>query len=218
MQQNLNKDLEFTATRYLDITHSSSWYTPEIVHGYLFFANAGSYAETYVFVMKNPQSNQALKDLNDKYEDVQEVLADISETYADAGNAATYYYYTQDADILADADYTENYTEEEKEVFDAFVKCEAYANAFDASVLKDGEDAWNYQSYFFNAVGKVSDDDAETIADSLKTDLLVADEEDTSEGGWTWQWAALFVPIGVVVIAGVVVTIILVKKKKSRRA
>ena len=41
-------------------------------------------------------------------------------------------------------------------MFDAFVKCEAYANAFDASVLKDGEDAWNYQSYFFNAVGKVS--------------------------------------------------------------
>ena len=167
--------------------------------------------------MANPATNAELKALNEKYTDVQDVLADISETYADAGNAATYYYYTQDADILADADYTENYTAEEKEVFDAFVKCEAYANAFDASVLKDGEDAWNYQSYFFNAVGKVSDDDAETIADSLKTDLLVADEEDTSEGGWTWQWAALFVPIGVVVVAGVVVAVVRVKKKKAKR-
>ena len=214
---NIGRSEEYTVTRYLEIAYSSGWYTPEIVGGYLFFPNGGSYAENYVYVMANPATNAELKALNEKYTDVQDVLSDISETYADAGNAATYYYYTQDADILADADYTENYTAEEKEVFDAFVKCEAYANAFDASVLKDGEDAWNYQSYFFNAVGKVSDDDAETIADSLKTDLLVADEEDTSEGGWTWQWAALFVPIGVVVVAGVVVAVVLVKKKKAKR-
>ena len=221
MQQNLNKDLEFTATRYLDITHSSSWYAPEIVHGYLFFANAGSYAETYVFVMKNPESNQALKELNDKYEDVQEVLADISETYADAGNAANYYYYTRDGEILDNEEYSENFTDEDKAVFNAFVNCTVYENnAFDASILKNDTESWNYRDYYFNLLGRMSDDDADTVAESLINDLIDTEEtteETTDDGGWTWQWAALFVPIGAVLIAGGVVTFILIRKKKRAR-
>lgn len=39
-----------------------------------------------------------------------------------------------------------------------------------------------------------------------------------NEGGWTWQWAALFVPIGVVVIAGAVVAFIFLKKKNAKSA
>lgn len=221
LQQNLNKDLEFTATRYLDITHSSSWYAPEIVHGYLFFANAGSYAETYVFVMKNPESNQALKELNDKYEDVQEVLADISETYADAGNAANYYYYTRDGEILDNEEYSENFTDEDKAVFNAFVNCTVYENnAFDASILKNDTESWNYRDYYFNLLGRMSDGDADTVAESLINDLIDTEEtteETTDDGGWTWQWAALFVPIGAVLIAGGVVTFILIRKKKRAR-
>lgn len=213
---------EYTVTRYLDVTYSSSWYTPEVVNGYLFFANAGSYAETYVFTMANPATNEELKAINEKYEDVQNVLSDISETYSNAGNAANYYYYTQDADILNNEDYAENFTAEDKAVFEAFVNCTAYNNAFDASVLKDDTGAWNNRDYFINALGFMAEEDADSIADSLLTDFIdTADDtssDDTSDGGWTWQWAALFVPIGVVVIAGVVVTIILVKKKKSRRA
>ena len=59
-------------------------------------------------------------------------------------------------------------------MFTAPVLCSAYGNVFDASVLTDGTARWNYQSYFFRVLGRVSDADAETIADSLASDLLVA--------------------------------------------
>ena len=171
---NIGRSAEYTSTRYFDISYNTSWYVPEVAGGYLFFANAGTYAEEYVYVLANPETNEALKALNEKYEDVQDVLSDISETYSDAGNAANYYYYTQNADILSDEDYAESYTTEDNEVFNAFVQCSAYGNVFDASVLTDGTARWNYQSYFFRVLGRVSDADAETIADSLASDLLVA--------------------------------------------
>ena len=216
--RNIGRTEEFRVTEYAGVTYNTSWYTPEIVDGYLFFANAGDYAEDYVYVAANPATNADLKVRNDRYDDVQEVLADISEVYSNAGNAAEYYYYTQDADILSDPDYAEQYTEEDLEVFNAFVNCEKYGNAFDASVLKEGDESWNYRAYFMNAVGRVSDGDADTIDESLKSDLLVSDTAETSSDGWTWEWAALFVPIGVVVIAGAVVAVILIKKKKRRSA
>lgn len=175
---NLGKTQEYKATRYLDLAYDSSWYVPEIAGGFLFFANAGDYAENYVFAMPNPATNEALQAINDKYEDVQEVLDEISGTYADAGSAAQYYYYTGDAEILADEAYAESYSDEEKAVFEAFVGCIEYkdsygVSAFDASVLTDGTAKWNVRSYFFGALGKMSDEDAESIADNLKGDLLI---------------------------------------------
>ena len=214
---NLDRADDYKPTRYLEISYSSEWYVPEIVNGYLFFANAGTYADSYVYVMANPADNAALIALNEKYEDVQEVLSDISATYSAAGNAANYYYYTQDAAILDNEDYAENFTAEDNDVFDAFVNCTAYGNAFDASVLKDDGGAWNHESYFYALLGRMSDEDADTIADSLISAFIdtSSDTADTS-GGWTWQWAAIFVPVGVVVIAAAVVTVVLVRKKKSK--
>ena len=59
-------------------------------------------------------------------------------------------------------------------------------------------------------------DDADSIADTMEGALLLSEEEENTSDGWTWQWAAIFVPVGVVVVAGVVVTIILVKKKRRK--
>lgn len=223
----LNNEIEdeYRATKYLNIDYASGWYKPEIVNGYLFFANAEAYAEDYVYVMPNPSVNadadgNGLKALNDKYQDVQDVLTDISAKFSDASNAAKYYFYTKDAETVTDekGDHAAEYTEDDLAIFKAFVACEKYDNTIDASNLKDADGAWNYQSYYYNVIGKVTSKDAENISDSMTSALLLSDKADETESdGWTWQWAAIFVPVGVVVVAGVVVTIVLIRKKKSGR-
>ncbi len=204
---------DYKATQYLQIDYNSSWFNPESVGGYLFFCNAESYAENYVYVMSNSGDNSALKELNDKYTDVQDAFTDISETFSNASNAAKYYFYTGDTAIITDTagDYYELYEAEDFEVLSAFESCGS-AHGFDFSGLKD----YNRQSAFYNVIGRVTDDDAETIADSLEADLLLAPEEDTSSAAWTWQWYAIFVPVGAVVLAGIVIlTVVLVKKRKK---
>ncbi len=175
---NIGKTEEYKSVKVLDIEYNSSWYKPELVKSgeksFLFFANVASYSDDYIYAVACPATNAELKEINDKYEDVQDIFTDISEKYSDASNAAKYYFYTADKDILTSEDYTEEYTDDEKAVFDAFVNCTAYAPLFDASVLKDDSQVWNVRSYFMNVVGKVADSDAESIADSLKSDLLAA--------------------------------------------
>ena len=80
--------------------------------------------------------------------------------------------------------------------------------------MLDGDKACT-QATFYNFVGERSEADEEAREEDLKTSLLPAlDEEEETEAGWTWQWAALFVPIGVVVIAGIVVLVVLLKRRK----
>ncbi len=57
----------------------------------------------------------------------------------------------------------------------------------------------------------------------VRTITLIVEDEGGSEpvspepddNGWTWQWAAIFVPVGLVVVAGAVVAIVLMKKKNK---
>lgn len=221
--KNLNMTDEYRPVQYLAVDYSSGWYTPEIVNGYLFFANAESYAEDYIYAMKNPEINgteeqDGLVALNKKYQDVMDVIDAISENYSDAGNAAKYYFYTQDLETITDADgkHAAEYTEDDLAIVQAFAECTQYSNSIDASILKDESGAWNYQSYYYKVIGKITSDDADSIADTMEGALLLSEEEENTSDGWTWQWAAIFVPVGVVVVAGVVVTIILVKKKRRK--
>ena len=60
-------DKNFTATQYLAIDYNSSWYKPESVGGYLFFASAESDSENYVFAMADPATNEELETINEQY-------------------------------------------------------------------------------------------------------------------------------------------------------
>ncbi len=207
-------DEDYKATKYLQIDYNNSWFAPEVLGGYLFFNNAESYSENYMYVMVNPEDNNALKELNDKYTDVQDAFTDVATNFSEASNAMKYYFYTGTTEIIKDeaGEYFEQYDEEDFEVIAAFESAGS-AHGFNFEDLKD----YNKQSAYYNVIGKVTEDDAETIAESLKTDLLVAEEETTEDAGWTWQWAAIFVPVGVVVIAGVVVAVVLLKKRANKR-
>ena len=74
---------------------------------------------------------------------------------------------------------------------------------------------YNTRDAFYKRLGKITDDDAETIQDSLESLLLTA-TTDSTDDAWTWQWAAIFVPVGVVLIAGVAVAFVLVRRKKRK--
>ena len=219
---------DFRPTQYLAIDYNSSWYKPESVGGYLFFASAESYSENYVFAMDNPVSNEDLETLNEQYQDVNDMFTEMDTDFGDAANLARYYYYGGDLSPVRDeeGDHFEQYQAEDFEVLDAFIACaapgeEGYnTHGFDFSVMKsasgDAEAVYNTRNAFYKLLGKVSDDDAETIEDNLIANLVLSEAEEETSDAWTWQWAAIFVPVGAVVIAGVVVAVVLVRRKKRK--
>lgn len=218
-----NADLR--ATQYLSINFNSSWYKPESLGGYLFFASAEDYSENYVYAMENPASNEALETLNEQYEAVNDMFTEMDTDFGDAANLARYYYYGGDVSIVKDesGEHFAQYQAEDFEVLDAFINCadttstEYNSHGFDFSGLKgpDGKTVLT-RNDFYKLLGQVSEDDAETIQDNLVSNLVLSEAEEETSTAWTWQWAAIFVPVGVVVIAGVVVTIVLVRRKKRK--
>ena len=217
-------DKNFTATQYLSLDYNSSWYKPEVLGGYLFFASAESYSENYVYAMVNPADNEALETVNEQYETVNDLFTEMDTDFGDAANLARYYYYGGDVDAVKDetGEHFDQYQEEDFQVLDAFIDCvapgtEGYdTHGFDFSILKDESGkAYNTRNSFYKLLGKVSDDDAETIEDNLVSNLVLSEAEEETDDTWTWQWAAIFVPVGVVVIAGAVVAVVLIRRKRK---
>lgn len=222
------ENADFRPTQYLAIDYNSSWYKPESVGGYLFFAGAESYSENYVFAMADPATNEELETINEQYETVNDLFTEMDTDFGDAANLARYYYYGGDLSPVRDeeGDHFEQYQAEDFEVLDAFIACaapgeEGYnTHGFDFSVMKsasgDAEAVYNTRNAFYKLLGKVSDDDAETIEDNLISNLVLSEAEEETSDAWTWQWAAIFVPVGVVLIAGAVVAVVLVRRKKRK--
>ena len=123
--------------------------------------------------------------MNDLYEEVLGMFTDVSAKFADASKAIQYYFYTGE-DILAllsEAEHKSEYEEEDFDVIEGFVACAADIHGadihgYDFTVLKDaaGTPA-NVQSYFYGRIGKMSEEDAETLADTLVDDLILTDAD-----------------------------------------
>ena len=228
---------DYKATQYLQLDYNSSWYEPEVITvggtEYLFFNSAGDYAGGYAYVMQNPADNKALTTLNERWEDVQAVITDLSDSFSNASQAAQYYFYSADADLLTlltdeedENAYYENYTEEDLDLIGAFMDptsessqstLSSYRLDFTALYDDSGDETvlYNTESAFYGRIGQIDEDDEESLSDSLKGAYLQATEStDTSSDAWTWQWAAIFVPVGVVVIAAVVVAVVLVRRRR----
>ena len=183
--------------------------------------------------MQNPVDNKALTTLNERWEDVQAVITDLSDSFSNASQAAQYYFYSADADLLTlltdeedENAYYENYTEEDLDLIGAFMDptsessqstLSSYRLDFTALYDDSGDETvlYNTESAFYGRIGQIDEDDEESLSDSLKGAYLQATEStDTSSDAWTWQWAAIFVPVGVVVIAAVVVAVVLVRRRR----
>ena len=149
-----------------------------MVGGYLFFSNVEDYAESYVYAFDNSVTNTELKEMNDLYEEVLGMFTDVSAKFADASKAIQYYFYTGSIDLLGEEKHKSEYEEEDFDVIDGFVVCAADIHGYDFTVLKDaaGTPA-NEQSYFYGRIGKMSEEDAETLADTLVDDLILTDAD-----------------------------------------
>ena len=221
-----NDNANFRPTQYLAIDYNNSWYSPEVLGGHLFFASAEDYSENYVYVMDNPATNDALETLNEQYQAVNDMFTEMDTDFGDAANLARYYYYggdVSDESVIMDenGEHFSQYQAEDIEVLKAFINCadtastEYNSHGFDFSDLKGEDGKALTRDDFYKRLGQVSEDDAETIQDNLISNLVLSEAEEETGDAWTWQWAAIFVPVGVIVIAGAVVAVIFLRRKKK---
>lgn len=171
---------EYKAVRVLEIDYNSSWYAPEVIGGNLFFSNAETYAENYVYVMALPETNVQLSELNDVFDEVQDTFTNVSNSFSDAANAAHYYYYAGSREVIDQEEHLSQYEEEDLEVLAAYIACGS-SHGFDFSNLQKEDGAANVQSYFYGRLGQLSDDDAESIEDALVSAYLLTDPDATDE-------------------------------------
>lgn len=169
---------EYRPTQYLQIDYNSSWFAPEVVGGYLFFSNAESYAENYVYAFNNGRTNTELKALNDLYEEVQDTFNSVAADFSEASEAIQYYFYVGNVDVLDEEKHKSEYQDEDFEVIDGFIAGSSDVHGYDFSVLKDESGALaNTQSYFYGRIGQLSEEDEETISDTLVSDLILTDPD-----------------------------------------
>lgn len=173
---------EYRPTQYLQIDYNSSWFAPEVVGGYLFFSNAESYAENYVYAFNNGRTNTELKALNDLYEEVQDTFNSVAADFSEASQAIQYYFYVGNVDVLDEEKHKSEYQDEDFEVIDGFITAASDVHGYDFSVLKDesGKLA-NTQSYFYGRIGQLTEEDEETIGDTLVSDLILTDPDAEEE-------------------------------------
>lgn len=65
----------------------------------------------------------------------------------------------------------------------------------------------------------MKEDDVDARDEALKSALLVKEADEDESTGWkTWQYVALWVPVGVVVLAAaIVVPIVIVRKREDKK-
>lgn len=183
---------------------SDSWYTPEFISGtnVVLYPNAQSYgngASSYNYIYAaRVDSTAKIEELNEKYEEVTDYLADYSDSTA--SQTLIKFFFRTDLTV----------SEESKGEYDEefFVEVEE----------KFGENGLIKESAIIGLVGKLSEDDAEAIETSWKDSLLQPEEEDTEDDGLSTLEIWLIV-IGCVVVAAVLVAVpvVIASKKKAAK-
>ena len=204
---------DYKATQYVGVDYSKDWFAPEVLGGRIFFADAETYAENYVYVIDACANNADLKARNEQYQKVQDLFTNVAEKFSAASNVMKYYYYGGDVSVVTaeNGEYRKEYDDEAIALINAFVSGEN-SNGFDFASVKDIKT----QSVYYNRIGVVSEKDRDATEKSLKTAFVLGfkAETETVDAGWTWQWAAIFVPVGVVVIGGAVAAFVFVRKRR----
>lgn len=242
---------DFTPVRILDLDAASGWYLPEIVEDQLVFAadfdDMANYSYIMVCDLRNESgslmSNSEIDALNDKFEDVGDIISDYSDTdlyptdrYANILGAIKFAYFTGDADYVKelavlcneaakaeDEDADDVYSEETLKKYDEFINVSGdwsdYAE--DSRQLNHSTVYANRRDYYYTLLGVMSEDDATAYFDSLKTSYLQAEPEEES---W-WEglsstargWFIAGVTIGGVIILGVIALVVVLLIRRNGR-
>ena len=201
----------YNDTRILDLDVSSGWYMPEIISGYFFFPSETSDMMDYDYVMAfdlrpegaaasddTTMSNAQIEEINDLYDSVMGeddgVIAGIDgEDFKNLPNALRYAFYTRDAGYLdeliqmwedegEDEEYL--YSTESAQMYKDFINAEGeYAEFKQHSKQINGETVYaTSRDYYYNLVGKMTEEDAEDYTTSLRSDYMQAEPTEAEEG------------------------------------
>lgn len=160
------EDTGYTPVKILDLDASSTWYKPEIIDGYLFFAsstnNMTAYNPVMVFDMNTDGgiiTNAEIRALNEKYNGIEKIIKDTfgntdkypADTYANVQNIVRYAFYGGDYDYLLE--------------LAGVVNAEAVENDKNADPVYSDKTLAEYVSFITPKAGSVWDD----YADDTKT-------------------------------------------------
>lgn len=242
----------YNDTRILDLDVSSGWYMPEIISGYFFFPSETSDMMDYDYVMAfdlrpegaaasddTTMSNAQIEEINDLYDSVMGeddgVIAGIdSEDFKNLPNALRYAFYTRDAGYLdeliqmwedegEDEEYL--YSTESAQMYKDFINAEGeYAEFKQHSKQINGETVYaTSRDYYYNLVGKMTEEDAEDYTTSLRSDYMQAEPTEAEEGWFeslsTGAKVGFIIGVcvaGIIVIgAAVLIPLFIIRKKRK---
>ena len=242
----------YNDTRILDLDVSSGWYMPEIISGYFFFPSETSDMMDYDYVMAfdlrpegaaasddTTMSNTQIEEINDLYDSVMGeddgVIAGIDgEDFENLPNALRYAFYTRDAGYLdeliqmwedegEDEEYL--YSTESAQMYKDFINAEGeYAEFKQHSKQINGETVYaTSRDYYYNLVGKMTEEDAEDYTTSLRSDYMQAEPTEAEEGWFeslsTGAKVGFIIGVcvaGIIVIgAAVLIPLFIIRKKRK---
>lgn len=244
---------DYNSVRVLDIDALNSWYLPEIINDQIIFAgntdDMSSYNYIFVCDLRNDDgnlmTNAELDLLNEKFESIDELISDYSDTdkypeerYANLVNALKFAYITGDADYIKelavlcneaaleeDEDADPVYSDYTLSLYADFIAADGVWSEYkeDSRALNGGSISSNRRDYYYSLLGKMSETDAEEYLDGLKSTYLQSEPEDET----TWWgslstaakiWFVVGVTLGgLIVIGGITVLIIFIVKRNSRK-
>ena len=238
----------YTPVRILDLDCSTDWYKPEMFGGRIFFSTQtttmteySNSTTSYTHIMvcdingeNGVMSNKELKEFNDKYEGISEIIDEVdADTYANLANAYRYGFYTGDAKYLdklikAYVDIGEDeekfWSKESVEKFNQFISCEGDWEDYAYTLKVNGQYVFaNRQAYYYNLLGKMTDKNLEEYETYVRNTYLKVwpeKEEGWFEGLSTGAKVGFLIGViggGLLLIgAGVVVTLVIIKKRKAK--
>ena len=194
---------------------NSAWYKPEFVTGangeqIVLYSNAQSYGAgttsyNYIYATKLGTTEEMIA----RQDDIDEINEFI-DSYTDNSQlqAVMDYYYKTGETAAFDAvkDVEDLYTEYQKTEFDAFK----------AKFAEGGEYEGRLESSHIALVGRMTEDDQETIYENWANSLLSEKEEEEEESCLP-TWAIVLIVVGgvIVVAAAVTVPLVISAKKKA---
>lgn len=210
--QEVNGD--YKGVKILDLDASSSWYMPEILSDYLFFASSTTNMTSYNYIMvfdlkfggSSVLDNDEIRALNKQYEGIEEIITDVygdtddypADLYANIQNALRYAFYNGDYDYLKkfaaelneDLEEDENpkYSENTFGEYDKFLDPMLTNNVWEdysASKQVNGEKVFaNRRDYYYALLGEMSGEDAEAYEETIRSAYLVSKPEEEEGPGW----------------------------------
>ncbi len=220
--------------QFLEIEYKTDWYKPEVLSiggkEYLFFANASTYGEDYVNVLDTTnlkQQNEDWKKIQDAFNNIDKMtnLQSFNAYRTTTLNLAKFYFYTglqllpteraKFAGHKLSAYYeklVEAETEQAVSWTQLFIDGKQNGALNFTALPKNDKNQTKTESDFYSMIGERVNG-GQSRQNDIATALLPTIPTPT---GWTWQWWALFVPLGVAVAGGATfATFYFMKRKKK---